>query len=255
MTPAQLAGLRRQVGFIWQEYNVVERLSAFKNVLTGRLGHRRGLASLLHFFDRADREIALRSLERVNLLHCARSARRPAVGRREAARRDRARARAAARVLLADEPVASLDVELSWMVMSDLVRGRARRGRADADQPARRAAGEGVRGSHRRHRGRRHRLRRAALASRRRDARSHLPRRQRRPREPSPPPVPPDGLRREREWLMSTTPAPPTPARHRSRALAEPLAARQPPRPRWSRCCWWRSTSGAWRARTSGRPS
>src|SRR5262245_5913071 len=67
MTPAELRALRRQIGFVWQEFNVVQRLSVFKNVLTGRLGHRRDLRSLLHLFDRHDREIALRSLERVNL--------------------------------------------------------------------------------------------------------------------------------------------------------------------------------------------
>src|SRR5262245_42979123 len=72
LSGAEAHDLRRRVGFVWQEYNLVKRLSAFENVLTGRLGHKRGLASLLHLFDRYDREIALRSLERVHLLYCAR---------------------------------------------------------------------------------------------------------------------------------------------------------------------------------------
>jgi phosphonate transport system ATP-binding protein len=56
MTRQQLAALRSRTGFIWQEYNVIKRLSAFKNVLTGRLGHRRELARLCHFFTRWPRE-------------------------------------------------------------------------------------------------------------------------------------------------------------------------------------------------------
>ena len=94
MNQAQLADLRRRVGFIWQEYNVVKRLSVFKNVLTGRLGHGRSLASLVHFFGRQDRQIALRSLERVQPVAPCRPACRPSVGRREAAGGDCARHRA-----------------------------------------------------------------------------------------------------------------------------------------------------------------
>src|SRR5262249_7440122 len=71
MTAPELADPRRQVAFICQEYNVIKRLSAFTNVLPGRLGHNRGVASLVHLFRRADREVALGCLERLNLLHCA----------------------------------------------------------------------------------------------------------------------------------------------------------------------------------------
>jgi phosphonate transport system ATP-binding protein len=119
--PAELRALRRRIGFIWQEYNVVERLSALENVLTGRLGHAPSLASLLHYFERANREVALRSLERVNLLHRA-SQRADRLSGGEKQRVAIARALAQEpRLILADEPVASLDVELSWQVMTDLV--------------------------------------------------------------------------------------------------------------------------------------
>ncbi len=118
----ELADMRRSIGFIWQEYNVVERISALHNVLTGRLGHNRGLASLLFYFSRNDRAIAVRSLERVNLLHRA-SQRADRLSGGEKQRVAIARALAQQpQVILADEPVASLDMELAWQVMNDLVR-------------------------------------------------------------------------------------------------------------------------------------
>lgn len=117
-----VAVLRRQIGFIWQEYNLVERLSVMSNVLTGRLGYTPGLRTLFHYFGRADREIAVRSLERVNLLHRARQrSDRLSGGEKQRVAIARALAQQP-KVILADEPVASLDVELSWQVMRDLVR-------------------------------------------------------------------------------------------------------------------------------------
>src|SRR6185503_6534693 len=72
MSSAQLNTVRRAVGFVWQEFNLVDRLPAITNVLTGRLGYVVGIGSLAGYFNRQHREIALRNLERVNLLHLAR---------------------------------------------------------------------------------------------------------------------------------------------------------------------------------------
>jgi phosphonate transport system ATP-binding protein len=114
--------LQRKVGFIFQEFNLVERLSVMHNVLAGRVGHRPGVLSALYVFPRRDREIALLALERVNLLHRA-TQRADRLSGGEKQRVAIARALAQEPVaLLADEPVASLDPELAWSVMADLAR-------------------------------------------------------------------------------------------------------------------------------------
>ncbi len=113
---------RRQIGFIWQEYNLVDRLPVLTNVLTGRLGYTNGWGSLAGFFDRSHRAIAIRNLERVNLLERA-NQRADKLSGGEKQRVAIARAMSQEpKVLLADEPVASLDPELSMQVMGDLAR-------------------------------------------------------------------------------------------------------------------------------------
>lgn len=122
MTGRQLRTARRYIGFIWQEFNLIERLPAITNVLTGRLGYTRGLGSALFYFDRSHREIALRSLERMNLLHRAKF-RADKLSGGEKQRISIARAiTQQPKIILADEPVASLDPELSMQVMTDLAR-------------------------------------------------------------------------------------------------------------------------------------
>ncbi len=122
MTGAELRQLWRQIGFIWQEYNLVGRLPAMMNVLTGRLGYNQSLGSLMGYFDRSHRQIALRSLERVNMLHRAKfRADRLSGGEKQRVSIARAISQEP-KLLLADEPVASLDPELSWTVMGDLAR-------------------------------------------------------------------------------------------------------------------------------------
>jgi phosphonate transport system ATP-binding protein len=122
MSKAALRELWRQVGFIWQEYNLVGRLPAMMNVLTGRLDYNRGLGSFIGYFSHAQRQIAIRSLERVNMLHRAKyRADRLSGGEKQRVSIARALSQQP-KLLLADEPVASLDPELSWTVMGDLAR-------------------------------------------------------------------------------------------------------------------------------------
>jgi phosphonate transport system ATP-binding protein len=117
-----LRSLQQSIGFIWQEYNLVERLSVMTNVLCGRLGCCDSTRSLVLYFNGEHRRIAVRSLERVNMLHRARQrADRLSGGEKQRV----AIARAVAQrpqLILADEPVASLDPELAEQVMADLAR-------------------------------------------------------------------------------------------------------------------------------------
>ncbi len=117
--------LQRSVGFIYQEFYLVGRLSALRNVLTGRLGYVPTWRAVAGFFRREDRRLALEALERVSMLHKAQQ-RADSLSGGEKQRIAIARALAQRpRLLLADEPVANLDPELAEDVLRDL-RGAAK---------------------------------------------------------------------------------------------------------------------------------
>lgn len=119
-TPKARMLLRRRIGFVYQEYNLVERSTAFRNVISGRLGQMSPWLSTLGLFPRADRELALACLDRVQLLHKAgQRADRLSGGEKQRVSLARALAQEPW-VILADEPVASLDPELAHEVMAFL---------------------------------------------------------------------------------------------------------------------------------------
>jgi phosphonate transport system ATP-binding protein len=65
--PETLRHVRRQIGVIFQQFNLVKRASVLENVLTGRLGYVASLPSLLARFPSADRDLAMGCLRLVGL--------------------------------------------------------------------------------------------------------------------------------------------------------------------------------------------
>jgi phosphonate transport system ATP-binding protein len=118
--PAELRAARRQIGMVFQQFNLVRRASVLDNVLAGRLGYVPALPSLLGRFPAPDRELALACLARVDLAHLAgRRADTLSGGEQQRVAIARALAQAPA-VILADEPTASLDPALTVDIMGIL---------------------------------------------------------------------------------------------------------------------------------------
>ncbi len=112
---------RRSTGMVFQQHHLIGRLTALDNVLTGRLAAHGTLRTLLPL-PKSDRLLALEALDRVGLadraLHRADQLsggqqQRVGIARAIVQRPD---------IILADEPVASLDPETSVRVLSDLHR-------------------------------------------------------------------------------------------------------------------------------------
>ncbi|HEV2550013.1 MAG TPA: phosphonate ABC transporter ATP-binding protein [Stellaceae bacterium] len=109
---------RRRVAVIFQQFNLVSRLTALENVLAGRLGYVPAWRGLLRRFTRADRLMALECLDRVGLLeHAMARADRLSGGQQQRVAIARALAQQP-RLILADEPVASLDPSAADGVMT-----------------------------------------------------------------------------------------------------------------------------------------
>ena len=115
-----LRRMRRDIGMIFQSFNLVKRSTVLKNVLAGRVGYHSTLRTTLGLFPKEDVELAFQALKRVNILEKA-YARADELSGGQQQRVSIARALAQeAKIILADEPVASLDPLTTKQVLDDL---------------------------------------------------------------------------------------------------------------------------------------
>ncbi len=116
----ELRHIRRQIGMIFQQFNLVRRSSVMINVLSGRLGYANPWTSLLHGFAPQDRRRAVAALERVGIAEKADN-RADQLSGGQQQRVGIARAlMQEPRLMLADEPVASLDPVLAHSILQYL---------------------------------------------------------------------------------------------------------------------------------------
>jgi phosphonate transport system ATP-binding protein len=124
MSNRQLRIVRRDIGMIFQEFNLIDRMSVMDNVLSGRLGYTGNFRSLFKIFPRKEIEKALNLLDRVGLRdQVDKRADELSGGQRQRVGIARALIQGP-KLLLLDEPTSSLDPKISREIMS-LIKGMA----------------------------------------------------------------------------------------------------------------------------------
>lgn len=116
----KLRDWQRDCAMIFQQFNLVPRIDVLTNVMLGRLNHRSTVASLLNIFSDEERAMAIAALERLGIEKVALQR----AGTLSGGQQQRvAIARALMqqpKVILADEPIASLDPRNAQIVMQSL---------------------------------------------------------------------------------------------------------------------------------------
>lgn len=119
-TDDELRQIRRRIGMIFQQFNLVKRSSVLTNVMSGRLGYINPVYSLFNYFPPSEKERAVAALQRVGIADKMYSrasdlsgGQQQRVGIARTLMQD-------PELILADEPVASLDPATSHSVMKYL---------------------------------------------------------------------------------------------------------------------------------------
>lgn len=116
----ELRRIRRHIGMIFQHFNLVKKSTVQKNVISGRLGYYSTLKSIFGIFSKEDYELVNDALERVGLadkLHSRSDELSGGQQQRVSIARTLVQQ---ASIILADEPVASLDPITTQKIMKDL---------------------------------------------------------------------------------------------------------------------------------------
>ena len=128
MNQNQLVKVRRRIGFIFQQFNLVEKLTVLQNVLTGRIGFNSATRTLFGLFSKKDLEVATHYIREVGLIEKLYTRSDNLSGGQQ---QRVAIARAMAQepsIILADEPMASLDPKLSHVILGLLKKFNEERG-------------------------------------------------------------------------------------------------------------------------------
>ena len=120
LSKKELRGIRTKTGMIFQHYNLVNRLSVIENVLHGRLGHKSTLSGAIGLYSEAEKEKAFAILTKLGLQDQAykrcdelSGGQKQRVGIARAIMQE-------PRLILCDEPIASLDPSASKIIMDHL---------------------------------------------------------------------------------------------------------------------------------------